>query len=185
MQITESDAWYISPRTIVNFTHTKSTHQVQVQPKKFVRNSTKKKPVKTSREPYLSVLPKSRKSSLEGVGSHVCYGDGLKWGLSCGAGRVRYLRALRGRFSVNLRVIPVISCLENHAVALMLHCLSRSFPPRPFCALDCTLYYSQFTPTILAMSLTEALILLTGSSRTRPRCKGRREKTDGGRKTSE
>lgn len=42
MQITESDAWYISPRTIVNFTHTKSTHQVQVQPKKFVRNFTKK-----------------------------------------------------------------------------------------------------------------------------------------------
>lgn len=47
----------------------------------------------------------------------------------------RYLRrscrsanAVRSRFSVNLRVIPVISCLENHAVALMLHCLRASAP---------------------------------------------------------
>lgn len=41
---------------------------------------------------------------------------------------IRYLRAIQGRFSVNLRMIPVISCLENRAVALMLHCLSRPFP---------------------------------------------------------
>lgn len=47
---------------------------------------------------------------------------------------IRYLRAVQGRFSVNLRMIPVISCLENRAVALMLHCLSRPFPlpPLPF-----------------------------------------------------
>lgn len=44
---------------------------------------------------------------------------------------IRYLRAVQGRFSVNLRMIPVISCLENRAVALMLHCLSRPFPLPP------------------------------------------------------
>lgn len=47
--------------------------------------------------------------------------EGQEWGCIV---RSLYLRARRGRFSVNLRVIPVISCLENHAVALMLHCLT-------------------------------------------------------------
>lgn len=64
-------------------------------------------------------------------------------GVSC----ARHLRARQGRFSVNLRVIPVISCLENHAVALMLHCLS-SPPASPYIVPD----YSQSTPTILTMN---------------------------------
>lgn len=72
--------------------------------------------------------------------------------------RSRYLRARQGRFSVNLRVIPVISCLENHAVALMLHCLSPLVHRSPLRFVpNCTPYYSQFTPTILTIS-TAALI---------------------------
>lgn len=66
-------------------------------------------------------------------------------GVSC----ARYLRARQSRFSVNLRVIPVISCLENHAVALMLHCLN---PPSPSPHVDWRPYYSQSTPTILTMN---------------------------------
>lgn len=65
-----------------------------------------------------------------------------------------YLRAVQGRFSVNLRMIPVISCLENRAVALMLHCLSRPFPlPLLLLLLLLTLRATpRFTPTILTMS---------------------------------
>lgn len=65
----------------------------------------------------------------------------------------RYLRARQSRFSVNLRVIPVISCLENHAVALMLHCLSfPSSTPLLWLLVEWRLYYFQSTPIILTMN---------------------------------
>ena len=60
---------------------------------------------------------------------------------------MRYPLAHSSRFSVNLRVIPVISCLENHAVVLMLHCLSSL----PSLHSNWGPYNFQSTPTILTV----------------------------------
>ena len=103
--------------------------------------------VKRFKERAEAFLQKNGDTNLEGLFSRV-----LKPREETGTGvyharsrTSRYLRARQGRFSVNLRVIPVISCLENHAVALMLHCLS--YAPSPLHS-D---YTGRTTPSLLPL----------------------------------